>query len=47
MDDARAIRAEYRAKRTRQVDLAARYGVSQAVVSAVVRNKIWREDANV
>jgi hypothetical protein len=35
------IREEYARKRTRQVDLARRYGVSQHAVSCVVRRITW------
>lgn len=36
-----AIREEYAALRTRQVELAARYGVSQPVISAIILRKVW------
>lgn len=39
-----AIRAAYRRGKTRQVDLARRYGVDQTTISSIVRNKTWRED---
>lgn len=37
----RAIRQEYAAGGVRQVDLAARYGVTQTVVSGIVRRRTW------
>jgi len=37
------IRRLYAEQRTRQVDLAARFGVSQSVVSLVLRREIWKD----
>lgn len=39
--DILAIRAEYKERRTRQVDLAARYGVTQATISRILLHKKW------
>jgi hypothetical protein len=39
----RKIRAEYVAQGTRQVDLAARYGVTQRVISLIVRHETYKD----
>ena len=38
-----AIRAEYTTKSTRQTELAARYGVSQRVISLIVRHESYKD----
>lgn len=37
------IRAAYEAGEARQVELARRYGVSQALISQIVRGERWKE----
>jgi hypothetical protein len=40
-EQVRAIRAEYASSKPRQVDLAARYGVSQHAISCILLRKTW------
>lgn len=42
-DQVRAIRAAYDAGDTRQVDLAAKYGVSQRAISLIVRRETYKD----
>lgn len=44
-DQVRAIREEYQPGKTRQADFAARFGVAQTSISAVLRGKNWRMPA--
>lgn len=41
-DDVRAIRREYAGRRVSQQSLATRFGVSQHLVSRIVRGTLWR-----
>lgn len=42
-EDVRSLRAAYATGQARQVDLAAKFGVSQRVVSLVVRNESYKD----
>lgn len=42
--DAAEIRNKYQSGKTRQVDLAAEYGIAQTVISLIVRGKIWKQE---
>jgi hypothetical protein len=43
MIQAREIRQRYATERISQTALAAHYGVSQPLISAIVLNKIWKD----
>lgn len=41
-EQVRQIRASYKTGAVRQIDLAARYSVTQSMISAIVRGAFWK-----